>query len=158
MIAVDVTSLLVEVEAEVALAEVEAELSKQRLSLDVEDLARRGPMRVGAWLARGAPGSRAPWRDPADHLVAGLSATLPDGRVLLVRPGPRRAVGPDLVALFFGTGERFGRITRAWLRVHPLLDGRVHRPSAPPFVHAPPAVTPDEERLLAAIAEALREA
>lgn len=31
--------------------------------------------------------------------ICGLEACLPDGRMLRLRPGPRRAVGPDLVAL-----------------------------------------------------------
>jgi alkyldihydroxyacetonephosphate synthase len=33
-----------------------------------------------------------------------------------VRPAPRRAVGPDLFALFLGTEERAGTITSAHLR------------------------------------------
>jgi hypothetical protein len=35
-----------------------------------------------------------------------------------VRPAPRRSVGPDLTALFVGAGAKFGRIDRAWMRVH----------------------------------------
>src|SRR5262249_40944929 len=65
--------------------------------------------------ARGAPD---PWLDPVDHAVAGFSAALPSGAALDVRPAPRRAVGPDLFALFFGTKGRVGSITSAHLRVH----------------------------------------
>ncbi len=46
------------------------------------------------------------------------TATLTNGRRLEVRPAPRRAVGPDLIALVLGAGECFGSIDHVWLRVH----------------------------------------
>ena len=87
--------------------------------------------------------------DPADHVVAGLHATLPNGKKLEVRPGPRRAVGPDLTALALGTHDRLATVTHAWLRIH-RLDAR--RPSLPlPDTDLDPPVTAAEARLVDAI-------
>ncbi|HVY49387.1 MAG TPA: FAD-binding oxidoreductase, partial [Minicystis sp.] len=73
---------------------------------------------VAAWIASGARGAPDPWHDPADHLVAGFTARLASGAELAVRPAPRRAVGPDLFALFLGAGGRAGEVTSVDLRAH----------------------------------------
>ena len=105
---IDRESLLVRAGGDVDMAALEAQLRSAGLTLDV---GVDGPgSSVGDWLARGAPGARDRWLDPADQLLAGLEATLVDGRRLRIRPAPRRAVGPDLSALFVGAGGRFGRI------------------------------------------------
>jgi alkyldihydroxyacetonephosphate synthase len=148
----DKQSLVAEVDGALTLAEVEAALAPDGVALDLGAGARRD-QRVADWLAEGLPGARDPYRDPVDHVVCGLDARLPDGQELRVRPGPRRAVGPDLVALFVGTRGRFGAVTRAHLRVHPL---GVPRPDAPPFT-PPPAAAPSvgEAALFDAIAREL---
>ena len=150
----DRASLLVEVDASTTLGECEAALRGEGLTLGLEAV---GPLAtglvVGTWLARGAPGARDPWEDPANHLVAGLTATLHDGRTLTIRPAPRRAVGPDLIALVVGMEDRYARIERAWLRVH-RLDAP--RPPAHPLVaERSPPVSDEETALLDAIARAL---
>lgn len=124
----DGESLLACVEGTTDLAEAERLLASQGLTLDVR-LPSPSPT-IAEWLSRGAPGARDRWLDPVDQLVAGLDATLADGRSLSIRPAPRRAVGPDLTALFLGAHGRLGRIERAWLRVH---RRGVARPTAPPF-------------------------
>jgi alkyldihydroxyacetonephosphate synthase len=147
-VVVDRTSLVAEVTASLTLAAVEVALANEGLTLA---LAADAPMdlSVSAWLARGAPGARDPFRDPADHLVAGLDARLVDGNELRVRPGPRRAAGPDLVALFVGTAGRFGEIVRAHLRVHPV---GVRRPEAAAFARTPePPLNEGERALLDAV-------
>lgn len=145
----DVTSLLVEVTAAHALDALEAELGARGFTLGVALAAAGAGITVGDWLARGAPGAPSMFADPADHVVAGLEATLRSGERLEVRPGPRRAVGPDLTALLVGAGDRFGRIDRVWLRIH-RTDAR--RPAlALPKLDLDPPVTEAEERLLAAI-------
>ncbi len=73
---------------------------------------------VGGYLAKGAPGALDPWDDPVDHFVAGLTARLGSGDQLVILPGPRRAVGPDLLALFAGVEERVGVVEAAHLRLH----------------------------------------
>jgi alkyldihydroxyacetonephosphate synthase len=112
----DASSELVHAAGTASLADVERCAAAHGLTLGIDpgvDLERET---VAAWLARGAPGSSDPWLDPVDHLVAGYAAELPKGGALVVRPCPRRAVGPDLFALFFGTGTRAGRIHSAHLR------------------------------------------
>ena len=84
--------------------------------------------------------------DPADHVVAGLLATLPNGKKLEVRPGPRRAVGPDLTALAIGTNHRLATVTHAWLRIHRL---EARRPSLPlPATDLDPPVNAGEAALV----------
>jgi alkyldihydroxyacetonephosphate synthase len=151
----DRASLLVELEAAAILGVCEAALQAEGLTLGLEaiDAKLAASVTVGAWLAQGAPGARDPWSDPADHLVAGLTATLNDGPTLTIRPAPRRAVGPDLIALVVGMNERYARVERAWLRIH-------RRDAARPEAHAfvaerNPPVSEDEAHLLAAIGDAL---
>jgi alkyldihydroxyacetonephosphate synthase len=147
-ITIDIASLLVEVGAAKTLDALETELAARGFTLGVA-LEQVGPLAVGDWLAQGAPGAASLFADPADHLVAGLEATLPNGTKLEVRPGPRRAVGPDLTALFVGTNRQLGSVERAWLRIH-RRDAR--RPAFPlPALDLDPPVTDAEARLVAAI-------
>ncbi len=112
LLAYDDASLLVHVEAGASLADVEGALGERQLTLGMHQAAEQS---VGAWLAEGAPGARDRDADPVDQLVAGLSAVLPDGRLLHIRPAPRRAVGPDLIGAFVGARGRLGVITSAHL-------------------------------------------
>src|SRR5258706_2181761 len=123
-IVIDDVSLLVEVPGDATLEAVESALRAQGLTLDVSDLSRS----VRGWLDAGAPGARDRWLDPVDQIVAGLEGTLKSGQVLFIHPTPRRAVGPDLLALVLGCRGRFVTVTRAWLRV-PKIG--VTRPSTP---------------------------
>lgn len=114
---IDELSLLSRAPGEMRLAEIERELGRRGLTLGLTgSLDMR--MTVREWLARGAPCSRDLWEDPVDILVAGLAAELPSGARLEIRPAPRRAVGPDLTALFVGAGERYGKVLDATLRVY----------------------------------------
>ena len=148
-IEVDAHSLLVHVHASKTLDALETELAARGFTLGVALDEAGATLAVGEWLARGAPGAPSQFADPADHLVAGLDATLPNGAKLEVRPGPRRAVGPDLTALLIGTHRRFGSIDGAWLRIH-RRDAR--RPALPlPAVDLDLPVTAQEARLVDAI-------
>jgi alkyldihydroxyacetonephosphate synthase len=151
---VDRTSLLVDVAASTTLEELRAALAPLGLTPAIERSAGEGERAtVGQWLAAGAPGARDVWLDPADHLVAGFEAELADGRTLVVRPSPRRAMGPDLVALVTGARGRFVTLRRVWLRVH---DSAARLPQSAPFrADRDPPVSPAEERLLDAIAREL---
>lgn len=130
---VDERSQTVHVAGTMTLAEVERALEPRELSLGLGGGVDRGQT-IDAWLGVGAPGSPDPWEDPVDHLVAGYAVELPAGGALTIRPCPRRAVGPDLWSLFFGTGGRGGRIHSVHLRArgpaaHPLTTPLSRRPA-----------------------------
>ncbi len=112
---IDETSLLASFAGGTQLSVAESLLAARGMTLGLECEAGRDD--VASWVAQGMPGGRDPWSDPVDHLVAGLTAQLRSGEELVIQPAPRRAVGPDLVQLFAGAGERIGRVERATLRV-----------------------------------------
>jgi alkyldihydroxyacetonephosphate synthase len=148
---IDCESLLVCADGAMDLAALEHRLGAEGLTLGVR--LPSPSVDVAEWIARGTPGARDRWLDPVDQLVAGFDATMVGGGTVSLQPAPRRAVGPDLTALLVGCHGRFGRIDRAWLRVHPC---RVVRPTAPHFEHErDPAPSPGERALLDAIARAL---
>jgi alkyldihydroxyacetonephosphate synthase len=150
-VTVDEASLLASVPAAVTLADADSTLRARGLTLDLHGADMALPL--GRWLAEGARGARDPWLDPTDQLLAGFDATLPGGARLAIRPTPRRAVGPDLTALFLGTRDRFGPVDRAWMRVHRV---GVPRPTSSSFTwDRDPPVTPGETSLLDAIATSL---
>jgi alkyldihydroxyacetonephosphate synthase len=149
----DPVSLLAEVAGDVPMAEIEAWLASQGLTLGVT-AANATDASVGAWLADGAHGARDAWRDPADHLVAGFVAQFHQGPEVVVRPAPRRSVGPDLLALAVGAGGRFASVSRVWIRVHEL--GAEPATTAPFHGERDPKLTPEEEGLLVRFGERLR--
>jgi alkyldihydroxyacetonephosphate synthase len=151
-LALDEKSLLARVDGGATLAEIESALATSGMTLDVEG-ATDSRETIAAWLASGAHGARDAWLDPADHLVAGLEVKLHDGRSLVVRPAPRRAVGPDLIALIVGMGERYGKVASAWLRVHP--KGAKRPDVGRLLVDLDPPLSPEEAGLLATIASEL---
>src|SRR5687767_2422765 len=108
---IDAASLMMEANGRATVANVEASLVEKGLTLGLDRLPGEN-VTVAEWLAAGAPGAPSAFGDPADHLVVGLTALLADGRRLEMRPSPRRAVGPDLVALCVGCGTRFATIER----------------------------------------------
>ncbi|RLB56795.1 MAG: hypothetical protein DRJ42_02195 [Deltaproteobacteria bacterium] len=119
LLAFDATSHLAHIEAGCPVAEVEATLLGRGLTLG---LASAPEEPIGTWLANGAAGARDRSSDPVDQLVAGLSAVLADGRRLHIRPAPRRAAGPDLIAAFIGGRGRLGVITSVHLVARPATD------------------------------------
>jgi alkyldihydroxyacetonephosphate synthase len=98
------------------LAAIEAVAQSGDLSLHLPDDVPADTT-VARWLSTGAHGGPDAWVDPVDHLVAGFAVEIPSGAGLTIRPCPRRAVGPDLWSLFFGTEGRAGRLHSVHLRV-----------------------------------------
>ncbi len=150
-IAIDRESLLAHASGEVGVSELERALGAEGLTLDLSPAP--GELTVAEWIGAGGPGARSPWLDPADHVLAGFEARLPSGELLAVRPAPRRAVGPDLLALFWGLGGRFGQVVSAHLRVH---RAGVPRARTAPFAPPDRPLDDSEVALLEAIAGVLR--
>jgi len=114
----DRMSLLVRAAGTATLGDVERALSQGGLTLGLGPDAPPLDTTLDVWIAGGARGAPDPWEDPVDHLVAGFTARLKSGAELEVRPAPRRAVGPDLFALFLGARGAVGEIRSAYLRAH----------------------------------------
>ncbi|MFO0616206.1 MAG: FAD-linked oxidase C-terminal domain-containing protein [Polyangiaceae bacterium] len=112
----DDESLLAHALGTATLGSIEDAALARGLSLRVRDLDRSETL--GAFLARGGVSGLDSYEDPPDHQVAGFVAKLRSGDTLTVRPGPRRAVGPDLYALFHGMNGRVGEVRDAFIRVH----------------------------------------
>jgi alkyldihydroxyacetonephosphate synthase len=149
----DRASQLVHARGDVTLATIERALEAEGLTLGLgPDAPPLADTTLSGWIASGARGAADPWLDPVDHLVAGFTARLPSGADLEVRPSPRRAVGPDLFALFLGTGEAAGVLTSCHLRARSASAARV----LPTGIPRDPALPADErawiDRALAAAA------
>ena len=112
----DDVSLLARAPGSATLGAIEDGAAARGLSLRIAGMDRNESL--ASFVARGAPGIGDAYEDPPDHFIAGFTARLQSGDELVVRPGPRRAVGPDLYALFHGMGGKVGDLTSAYVRVH----------------------------------------
>jgi alkyldihydroxyacetonephosphate synthase len=109
--AIDVRSRLASVRADLPMATLLDELAAHAFTLP--NAPREGT--VGEWLA--SRESEIVMSDPADHLVAGWFARLPDGEPARIIPSPRRATGPDLFTLFANGSGRHGHLEGVTLRI-----------------------------------------
>ncbi|WP_437743282.1 FAD-binding protein [Sorangium sp. So ce302] len=148
----DGDSMLVHAAGTDRLGDIERALEQRGLTLAIDFSATSPELTLDAWIAAGAPGAPDPWSDPVDHLVAGFTARLASGAELAVRPAPRRAVGPDLFALFLGVGGRVGAITSAHLRAHGASRSR----ALPTALARQPSLRDDEAAWLDAAVSAAR--
>jgi alkyldihydroxyacetonephosphate synthase len=119
----DEKSRLVEVDARLSLGALEAMLSRTGLGLGLAD-GVNGSASIADWVACGFPGAPDSFRDPAAARVTGFEASA-GGIQAHVRAAPRRATGPDLLALFAGARGAIGSVERVTLAVTP-------RGTAPP--------------------------
>lgn len=116
VLALDGEALLLRVRAGTPLQQAQAVVEEAGLRL--VGIEPSDPGTVGGWLAMTAR-----VRDPVLALpvspALGLATVLPDGTAWRSITSPRSACGPDLGALFFGTGGAFGVLTEAALRLAP---------------------------------------
>ena len=113
----DPQSQLVDVDARLSLGAVEALLSRTGLTLGLSASAPWSTS-VNTWVGLGFPGAPDVWSDPVAARVAGFEANA-GGVQARVRATPRRATGPDLLALFAGTRGQIGEVERITLAVEP---------------------------------------
>ena len=74
---------------------------------------------VGGWLSCRSAGQASTHYGKIENMVVGMKVVLPDGRLLEVRPNPRRAVGPSIMDLFVGAEGTMGVIVEGTFRVLP---------------------------------------
>ena len=115
---IDEESLLATFSGQLTLGMAEESLRPRGFSLGLSEVS--ASTRIDAWIGAGMPGARDPWSDPVGQPLAGFSALLGAGQRLLVRPSPRRAVGPDLAALVVGAQGRLAGIEHATLAIQRL--------------------------------------
>jgi alkyldihydroxyacetonephosphate synthase len=113
---IDETSLLVHVQAGIALAALEERLSAHGLTLGPLSPASLGRT-LGAALAAPRPSEATP-RGRLSDLCGAIDAVLGDGTLVHTRLAPRRATGPDLAHAVLGAAGRGGIIVGAWLRCY----------------------------------------
>jgi len=81
---------------------------------------------IGGFAATRSSGQDSAGYGRFDDMVVGLRVVTPRGVMLLGRPGPKDAAGPDLRQLFLGSEGTFGVITSVRLRVHRTPETRLH--------------------------------
>ena len=72
---------------------------------------------VGGWAACRGAGQASTRYGKIEDIVVGLKAVLPDGRLLDVRPVPRRSTGPSIRDLIVGNEGTLAIITEVTLRI-----------------------------------------
>jgi len=111
-VSVDEESGLVRAPGATSIGEIERYLRTAGRTLALEAPSE---MPLSRLVELGLPGTRDPLEDPVEQRLAGLSARMPSGARLRLRPAPRRATGPDLSALFVGAAGRVGTLEHAVL-------------------------------------------
>jgi alkyldihydroxyacetonephosphate synthase len=123
ILALDEENLHVSVGAGVGLARLEAWLSERGYTTghypQPIDLAQ-----VGGLVATRSSGQFSSKYGSIEDMVLGLEVVLADGEIVRMSTMPRRAVGPDLRALWIGSEGTLGVITEVTLKVVPLPEER----------------------------------
>ena len=70
---------------------------------------------VGGWIAASSAGQASTGFGAIEDILLGLTAVLPDGEILRLRPVPRSAAGPDLRRLLVGSEGTLAVVTEATL-------------------------------------------
>jgi alkyldihydroxyacetonephosphate synthase len=70
---------------------------------------------IGGWIAASSAGQASTGFGAIEDLLLGLTAVLPDGEILRLRPVPRSAAGPDLRRLLVGSEGTLAVVTEATL-------------------------------------------
>ncbi len=111
---VDVISHTVDVQAGVRGDRLEEELAK--LGLTTGHYPQSVAIStVGGWIAASSAGQASTGFGAIEDVLLGLTAVLPDGEILRLRPVPRSAAGPDLRRLLIGSEGTLAVVTEATL-------------------------------------------
>ncbi|MEA3313508.1 MAG: FAD-binding oxidoreductase [Caldisericota bacterium] len=73
---------------------------------------------VGGWVSTRAAGQFSTKYGKIEDMLLGLTAVLPDGEILRIKPVSRKSTGPSLKHIFLGSEGTIGIITEVYLSVH----------------------------------------
>jgi alkyldihydroxyacetonephosphate synthase len=123
----DAVSALCTLPGSLRLAEAESWLAERGHTLGLEgpEWSENQRLSLDHWIGFGMPGAPDRYADPAGVRLSGFTASLRNGVRIALRVAPRRAVGPDLSALFSGTGGAFGQVESATLAAPRVGAGKV---------------------------------
>jgi alkyldihydroxyacetonephosphate synthase len=79
---------------------------------------------VGGWVATRAAGQFSTRYGSIEDMLLGLEAVLPGGRIVRIKPTPRRSAGPDPRHLFLGAEGTVGIATELTVKVLPTPESR----------------------------------
>lgn len=130
----------------------EVEMAAQGAGLSLGLVGEVPATTLASFVAAGLPGLPDPWADPVRGSVCGIEARTVVGKFRYL-PAPRRAVGPNLMALCVGARGAIAEVDAASL---PLVRVGARTPGAPEA--SPSALSADEAAAWAAIVAAFREA
>jgi alkyldihydroxyacetonephosphate synthase len=111
---IDDVSQTIEVQAGAKGSAVETALARRGLTLGHAPVSM-DISTVGGWIAAAASGLTQPGYGGIEDVLLGLTAVLPGGDVLLLKPVPRTATGPDLRRLLVGSEGAIAVVTEATL-------------------------------------------
>ncbi len=74
---------------------------------------------VGGWLACRSAGQASTYYGKIEDMVRGMKVVLADGRMVDIRPAPRRSAGPSIKDIFVGSEGTLGIIVEGTFRVLP---------------------------------------
>ncbi len=80
---------------------------------------------VGGWAACRGGGQATSRYGKIEDIVTGMEVVVPDGRIVRVKPAPRRAVGPSVKDLFIGSEGTLGVITEITIRIWKLPEAEL---------------------------------
>jgi len=118
-ISLDEKSLVAEFESGIIGANLELELNHRGYSMGSIPQSLYCST-LGGWISTRAVGQFSTKYGKIEDMVLGMEVVLPDGRLLGIKPVPRRSTGPSLKDLFLGGEGTLGIVTRAVVSVHPL--------------------------------------
>jgi len=116
LIAIDDVSMMATTQCGFPLEELEHRVNE--LGLTTGHCPQSRPLiQMGGVVATRSIGQFSTYYGGIEDLVCGLEAVLPDGRIVRIRPVPRRACGPDLRHLFIGCEGGLAVITEITVKL-----------------------------------------
>jgi alkyldihydroxyacetonephosphate synthase len=79
---------------------------------------------VGGWVATRAAGQFSTRYGSIEDMLLGLEAVVPGGRIVRIKPTPRRSAGPDPRHIFLGAEGTAGIVTELTVKVMPAPESR----------------------------------